>query len=174
MKKFLYFLLAIVALGMIAMFAVGKKYHFETSTVINAPIEKIYPHMSSMKAFNQWNPWLEMDPGLQLDYSGTSGEVGDKYCWNGNKESGQGCHEITALVPNQKQSTKMVFVKPFESDATSDLILSPEGNQTKVTWTMDCELDYPMNLMKLMMDSQMEKSYGSGLKKLKSIVEQEK
>ena len=40
----------------------------------------------------------------------------------------------------------MLFEKPFESDATSDLLFSAEGCATKVTWTMDCELDYPMNL----------------------------
>ena len=65
----------------------------------------------------------------------------------------------------------MLFKKPFESDATSDLILTPQGNSTKVAWTMACELDYPMNLMKFFMDSQMEKSYGSGLQKLKVLAE---
>ncbi|MGV0945581.1 hypothetical protein ACTS91_14780 [Empedobacter falsenii] len=50
-------------------------------------------------------------------------------------------------------------------------MLTKEGNGTKITWSMDCELDYPMNLMKLMMDSQMEKSYGKGLDKLKKLVE---
>lgn len=172
MKKLIYILLGIIILVVVTMLAMGKKYHFETSTVINAPAEKVYPYISSMKAFNLWNPWLAMDPTLKLEYSGVSGQVGDQYCWNGNNESGQGCHQITALVPNQKQSNKMHFVKPFESDATSDIILAPQGNGTKVTWTMDCELDYPMNLMKLMMDSQMEKSYGSGLTQLKKLVEQ--
>ena len=65
----------------------------------------------------------------------------------------------------------MLFEKPFESDATSDLILTPQGNSTKVTWTMDCELDYPMNLMKFFIDRQMDKSYGSGLQKLKVLAE---
>ncbi|MFV0209304.1 hypothetical protein OBK13_08850 [Empedobacter falsenii] len=65
----------------------------------------------------------------------------------------------------------MMFKKPFESDATSDIVLTKEGNTTKVTWSMDCELDYPMNLMKLIMDSQMEKSYGDGLTKLKELSE---
>ena len=65
----------------------------------------------------------------------------------------------------------MLFKKPFETDATSDLLFSAEGCATKVTWTMDCELDYPMNLMKFFMDSQMEKFYGSGLQKLKVLAE---
>jgi uncharacterized protein YndB with AHSA1/START domain len=171
MKKFVKVLLAIVAILVIVMFAIGKKYHFETSTVINAPAEKVWKNMSSMKAFNHWNPFMDFDPNVKVVYSGNSGQVGDQYCWDGNDDAGKGCHVVTALIPNQKQSTKMLFEKPFESDATSDLILIPEGNATKVTWTMDCELDYPMNLMKFFMDGQMEKSYGSGLKKLKGFVE---
>lgn len=169
MKKFLKILLAIVAILIIVMFLMGKAYHFEKSIVINAPVEKVYAQINSTKAINQWNPWMKLDPNLKLTYSGNPGEVGDKYCWDGNDDVGSGCHEITALVPNQKQSTKMMFYKPFESDAISNITLTPEGNGTKVTWDMDCELDYPMNLMKLFMDGQMDKSYGRGLNDLKKL-----
>jgi hypothetical protein len=171
MKTFLKILLTAVVVLLIAMFAIGKAYHFEKSIVINAPAEKIYQNMNSMKAFNRWNPWMELDPNMTVEYSGNSGQVGDQYCWDGNKDVGKGCHTITALVPNQKQSAKMLFMKPFESDATSNIILTPNGNATKVTWDMDCELDYPMNLMGVFMDGQMDKSYGSGLAKLKEISE---
>lgn len=172
MKTFLKILVGVVAALIVIMLLMGKKYHFETSAVINAPRDKVWQNMRSMKAFNQWNPFMDLDPNVKVTYSGNSGKVGDQYCWEGNDDAGKGCHVVTALVPNQKQSSKMLFKIPFESEATSDLVLSPEGNSTKVTWSMDCELDYPMNLMKLFMDSQMEKSYGSGLKKLKLISEE--
>lgn len=171
MKKILFVILAIFVIAIICMFLIGKKYHFETSMLIKAPIEKVYEQASSSQKFNQWNPWLDLDPTLKINYSGTQGEVGDEYCWKGNEDVGEGCHVITGLVPNQKVETKMMFKLPFESDATSDIILTKEGADTKVTWSMDCELDYPMNLMKIFMDSQMEKSYTKGLNKLKSIVE---
>lgn len=171
MKKLLKILFAIVVILIIVMLVMGKAYHFEKSIVINAPAEKVYSHINSAKAFNEWNPWMELDPGLKVDYSGTPGKVGDQYCWDGNEEAGKGCQTITELVPNQKQSTKMIFYKPFESDATSDILLSPQGNSTKVTWTIDCELDYPLNLMKLFMDKQMDKSYGGGLNALKVLSE---
>ncbi|MGZ5264976.1 MAG: SRPBCC family protein [Kaistella sp.] len=171
MKTFFKILLGLFVVLIMIMFAIGKQYHFETSAVINAPQDKVWQQMTSMKAFNKWNPFMDLDPNVKVHYSGNSGQVGDQYCWEGNDDAGKGCHIVTALVPNQKQSTKMLFEKPFKSEATSDLILSPEGNSTKVTWTMDCELDYPMNLMKFFMDGQMEKSYGSGLKKLKAIAE---
>lgn len=170
-KRILIIIGVIVFIAVMAMFVIGKKYHFETSMLLNAPIEKVYAQASSSQKFNQWNPWMDLDPSLQLNYSGTQGQVGDEYCWEGNDNVGKGCHVITGLIPNQKVETKMMFKIPFESDATSDIFLTKEGEKTKITWSMDCELDYPMNLMKLFMDSQMEKSYSKGLNKLKAIVE---
>ena len=110
MKKFLKILLAILAVLVIAMFVIGEKYHYEKSIVINAPAEKVYSHLNSMKAFNEWNPWMKLDPQLQSTYSGVSGQIGDQHCWTSDKKDvGNGCQEITALIPNQKQSTKMAF-----------------------------------------------------------------
>ena len=170
MKKFFKILLVIIAILVIAMIAIGKHYHYEKSIVINAPAEKIYSHISSTKAINEWNPWLKLDANLKVEYSGESGKIGDKYCWKSEKKDvGNGCQEITELIPNKKQSTKMFF--EGQGDATSDVILTPEGNSTKVTWIMHTEMNYPMNLMKIFMDSMMDKPYGEGLAKLKEISE---
>ena len=170
MKKLLYILLAIIAVLLIVVFAIGRDYHYEKSIVINAPAEKIYPHINSTKAFNEWNPWLQLAPNMDMQYSGTQGQVGDKYCWKSEvKGAGSGCQEIVELIPNQKQTTKMYF--EGQGEATSNITLTPEGNGTKVTWDMDSEFDYPMNLIKLMMDSWMEKPYSKGLNDLKTLSE---
>ncbi len=172
MKKFLYVLLALVASVVIAMFVVSEKYHFEKSIVINAPADKVYSHISSTKAINEWNPWLKIDPNMPITYTGTQGSVGDRYCWDSKDDNaGAGCQEIVELVPNSRQKTRMEFKRPFEDTSYSEVILTPQGNQTKVTWTLDSELERPMNLMSLFMDGRMDESYGEGLAKLKEISE---
>ena len=172
MKKTLYILFAIIALVVLAIFVIPTKYDFAKSIVINAPAEKVYQNISSTKGFNGWNPWLKLDPNMKIDYSGTQGEIGDRYCWDSkNDDAGAGCQEIVELVPNQKQKTKMEFKRPFEDTSYSEVILTPEGNGTKVTWTLDSELERPMNLMRFFMDGAMDKSYGEGLEKLKEISE---
>ncbi|MFP3592510.1 SRPBCC family protein [Chryseobacterium sp. SIMBA_038] len=164
--------LLIIGYAVIAMLAFGKNYHYEKSMVINAPKEKIWQQISSMKAFNQWNPWMKLDKTMKITYTGNSGEVGDKYCWDSkNDDAGAGCQEIKELVFNEKQKTEMIFVKPFEGQATSEIVLSPEGNATKVVWTMDTEQDPMMKIMRPMMDYQMGKSYEEGLNNLKALVE---
>jgi len=164
--------LLIIGYAVIAMLAFGKNYHYEKSMVINAPKEKVWQQISSMKAFNQWNPWMKLDKTMKITYTGNSGEVGDKYCWDSkNDDAGAGCQEIKELVLNEKQKTEMIFVKPFEGQATSEIVLSPEGNATKVVWTMDTEQDPMMKIMRPMMDYQMGKSYEEGLNNLKALVE---
>lgn len=171
MKTFLKIAGVIFVLIIATMLSLGKDYHYEKSTVINASTEKVWQNVNSMKGFNSWNPWVELDPNMKIAYSGNPGEVGDQYCWDGNDDAGKGCHKITAIVPKQKVSSLMIFEKPFQSIASADIILKPEGNGTKVIWTMDCELDYPLNLMKLFMDGQMDGSYSKGLTKLKALSE---
>lgn len=164
--------LLIIGYAVIAMLAFGKNYHYEKSMVINAPKEKVWQQISSMKAFNQWNPWMKLDKTMKITYAGNSGEVGDKYCWDSkNDDAGAGCQEIKELVLNEKQKTEMIFVKPFEGQATSEIVLSSEGNATKVVWTMDTEQDPMMKIMRPMMDYQMGKSYEEGLNNLKALIE---
>lgn len=177
MKKFFKIIGIIVLLiaiyAAVAMLAFGKEYHYEKSIVINAPKEKVWQQISSMKAFNQWNPWMKLDPTMKINYTGNSGEVGDKYCWDSkNDDAGAGCQEIKELVLNQKQKTEMIFIKPFEGQATSEIMLSSEGNSTKVTWTMDTEQDAMIKVMRPIMDYQMGKSYAEGLDNLKKLAEQ--
>ncbi|MCY0979090.1 SRPBCC family protein [Chryseobacterium wangxinyae] len=164
--------LLIVGYAIVAILAFGNNYHYEKSMVINAPKEKVWQQINSMKAFNQWNPWMKLDKNMKVTYTGNSGEVGDKYYWDSkNDDAGAGCQEIKELVLNKKQKSEMTFIKPFEGQATSEILLSSEGNSTKVTWTMDTEQETWMKIMRPMMDYQMGKSYEEGLQSLKQICE---
>ncbi|WP_345992234.1 SRPBCC family protein [Chryseobacterium sp. Chry.R1] len=154
-----------------AMVAFSNKYHFERSVVINAPKEKVWEHVGSTKAFNIWNPFIKPDKNIAISYSGTSGEVGDSYKWKGNNDVGEGVQTVTAVTPNEKITSKLHFIRPFEGEAVANFILTPEGNGTKVTWTMDDELSTMMKPMKPMMDSQMGKTFDQGLGELKKLTE---
>jgi uncharacterized protein YndB with AHSA1/START domain len=162
----------VILYAVFAMLAFSKNHHFERSVVINAPKEKVWQYVGSTKAFNTWNPFLKMDKNIVVTYSGTSGEVGDSYSWKGNKDVGEGEQTVTAVTPNEKSTSKLHFIKPFEGDATANFILTPEGNGTKVTWAMDNELNAMMKVMKPMMDNHMGKTFDQGLADLKKLAEQ--
>ncbi|ROI00597.1 SRPBCC family protein [Chryseobacterium daecheongense] len=165
-------ILLIVAYAIIAMLAFSKDYHFEKSIVINAPKEKVWQHAGSLKGFNTWNPFAKADKNVVITYSGTSGQVGESYHWKGNDQVGEGEQTVVESVPNEKLTSQLHFIKPWEGEAKGSFILTPEGNGTKVTWAMDNELTPMMKLMKPMMDNQMGKMFGQGLEDLKKLSEQ--
>lgn len=165
-------ILLIVAYAIIAMLAFSKDYHFEKSIVINAPKEKVWQHAGSLKGFNTWNPFAKADKNVVITYSGTSGQVGESYHWKGNDQVGEGEQTVIESVPNEKLTSKLHFIKPWEGEAKGSFILTPEGNGTRVTWAMDNELTPMMKLMKPMMDNQMGKMFSQGLEDLKKLSEQ--
>ncbi|UOV00095.1 SRPBCC family protein [Chryseobacterium daecheongense] len=165
-------ILLIIAYAIIAMLAFSKDYHFEKSIVINASKEKVWQHAGSLKGFNTWNPFAKADKNVVITYSGTSGQVGESYHWKGNDQVGEGEQTVIESVPNEKLTSQLHFIKPWEGEAKGSFILTPEGNGTKVTWAMDNELTPMMKLMKPMMDNQMGKMFGQGLEDLKKLSEQ--
>ena len=177
MKKFfkimLWFFAIVFILLTVTMFVLGKKYHYEKSITINATPQKVWTHINSMKALNEWSPFMKLDPNMKRTYSGTSGDVGDSFTWDSNvRDAGKGEQKLLEIVPGERIKTAIHFIKPNEGQATSNITLTPEGAQTKVSWDMDTEMNYPMNLMKLFMDGFMDDAYGRGLNSLKEISEQ--
>lgn len=164
-------ILLLVLYAFVAMLVFSKDYHYEKSIVINAPQEKVWQHTGSLKAYNVWDPFSKADKNVKIEYSGTSGEVGDSYHWIGNEDVGEGKQTVTEIIPNQKMITKLQFIKPWEGFATATFELQQEGNGTKVTWKMDNELTTPMKIMKPMMDMQMDKMFDQGLSDLKKLSE---
>jgi hypothetical protein len=77
--------------------------------------------------------------------------------------------------PSELVRIKLHFLKPFEDTATTDLTMTPEGDGTKVTWTMDGEHDFMSKAMCLFMDmdAMIGGNYEKGLGKMKQIVEAE-
>src|SRR5574343_347668 len=118
MKKFFKFMLGffvvVFVVIIITMIALGKEYHYEKSITINAPIEKVWQNVNSMKAINSWSPFMKLDPNMKETYSGASGTVGELYTWSGNNKAGQGEERIIQLVPNEKAVVDIHFIKPFE------------------------------------------------------------
>lgn len=168
-------LLLLIVVALIAGLFLRKDYHFEKTITISAPPDSVWQHIHSLQALNTWSPWLEKDPKIVTHYEGKDGEIGARFSWKGNKEVGIGSQQISAIEPNKKIETALMFQEPFESEMSAGVYLEAgrNGTETKVTWTMDTEFPYPMNVTMLFMsmDASMDKDYTAGLTKLKKICE---
>ncbi|CUH49857.1 SRPBCC family protein [Ruegeria atlantica] len=143
------------------------------SITINAPAGAIFPYVNSMQETEKWSPWLTRDPETQLSYSGPEAGVGNTLNWaSEHPQVGTGSQEIVESVPDQTVITALDFGPMGSASASFDL--TPEGEQTQVTWGFESDLGMnPMSRwMGLMMDKWVGGDYERGLTNLKALVEQ--
>jgi len=170
----LYIILAIVAIILIIPLFISKDMNYEKSILINAPINKVWDNVSNLTAMDQWSPWNSKDPDMERSLTGADGEVGAKQSWvSDKKDVGEGSQTIVGVDKPNQLSTKLEFIKPFKSEADAYVKLKESGTGTSATWGFESQMAYPMNIMKLFMnfEKNMDKDFGAGLEKLKSICE---
>lgn len=175
LKKLLLFVVAVIAILLIAGLFVEKEYAVEREVVINRPEADVFKYVKMVKNQDNFSVWNKKDPNMKKEFKGNDGEVGFVYAWNSeNNEVGKGEQEIVNIVENERIDFKLRFKEPFEAE--DDAYFATEAispKQTKLKWGFKGSMSYPMNLMLLMMD--MEKELGgalqTGLDDLKTFLE---
>ena len=168
-------IIGVVALAIIAILGIviaiqPSEAHIEKSIVINAPASSIFPEVSIYRNTNAWSPWMKMDPEARQTFEGTDGSVGSKMSWDGPK-TGTGSQWIEEIEENKRVKSGLSFGGTEEKMYT-ELILVPEGEGTRVTWTYDGTNDgLAGKAMWVIMGSILNSQYDQGLKDLKEIVE---
>lgn len=103
---------------------------------IDASPEQVFPWINNLHKSHQWSPWTKLDPNGKFTFEGPDEGVGAIQSWDGNDQMGAGKMTITDSQPNKEVSMKLEFKRPMEDTSTSKLALVPEGDKTKVTWSM--------------------------------------
>jgi len=146
---------------------------YEREIEINRPREEVFAYLKFLENFRNWNPFLKTDPGAQVDYSGTDGQIGSVAAWSGGR-SGAGEQEITRIVEGEKIEFELRFKKPFQATNTGYFTARSTANgKTIVSWGMYSQPVFPMTVLGLFfgMKRMMNKSFDAGLSDLKSILE---
>lgn len=176
LKKLLLFVIAVVAILLIAGLFVKKDYAVEKEVVIHRSEVDVFRYLKMVKNQDNFSVWNKKDPNAKKEYRGTDGQVGFIAFWDSaNKEVGKGEQEIIDIVENQRIDLKLRFKEPFEAEDNAYFITEKIGlYETKVIWGFKGKMNYPMNLMLLTFD--MDKEIGgalqTGLNDLKTILEE--
>lgn len=149
------------------------KFHYETSGVIDAPAEKIFPYISNLKKGELWSPYDTPEAKLKKTFTGTDGEVGSVMEFEGNSQSGSGKLELLKLVPNEMVDIKLTMTKPFYAENLIHYKLTPEGNGTRFTWSMEGDGGFMTKLMTVFMDCEktLADQFKTGITNLTKVVE---
>ena len=171
-------IIAIVVVAIVAVLAYAttrpNTFRISRSTVIKAPPERIYALIEDFHKWRAWSPYENLDPALTRTYGGPASGVGATYAWAGNNKAGAGKMEIVKAVAPGELNISLDFTKPFEAHHKAIFTLAPEGDATRVTWTMEGASPFMFKLMGLVvdMDKMIGKAFEDGLASLK--VEAEK
>jgi hypothetical protein len=177
MRPMMRLFLGLVALvGIMAAVAIGLPAHVTVarSVVINAPESAVFPYLNEMRRFEDWSPWQQRDPKLDLTFSGPAQGKGAQVDWTSDVRSiGTGSMEITESEPNRN----IDLVVDFNGlEGTSSYDIAPSGSGSKVTWSFGYETGTsPFKRWKgLMLDGLVGAEYRAGLDKLKERIETER
>ena len=149
-----------------------KPYKIEVKQAIDAPITKVWGVISDLNQFNEWNPFMAMDPATIATISEKASGEGATYSWE-SKKLGKGSMVFSGVYDNSVIMVDMNFMAPSPETAKVEWRLTRLGEGTEMTWTMTGERKFFMALMVsvLRMDKMMSKHFTDGLARLKAYVE---
>ena len=167
----------LLVLLVLVAFLLPGKVHVERSLVIKAGAEPVYNQVNTLKNWEKWSPWHQIDPNMKLSYAGPESGNGAMYSWTSNHDQvGNGKLTIEETKPSQFIKTAMDIDGMGTSYATYKF--EPVAEGTKVTWGMDSDTDQmpwsfyvPCKYMNLFMDDMIGKDFEKGLNNLKTVVE---
>lgn len=150
--KILIGLAVIIVLFLIIVALRPADFRVERSLSIAASPDVLFAQVNDHHKFNQWNPFLKLDPNVKNTYSGPDAGVGAVCSWDGNSKVGAGSCTIVESKPGELVRMRMDWKRPLEGTSTVDFTFKPEGDKTVVTWAMYGKNGFVGKLFSLFMD----------------------
>ncbi len=141
------------------------------SAVIAAPAAQIFPHVNNLRNWDGWSPWAKLDPNAKTGFEGPDSGVGAIFKWSGNDQIGEGGMAIVESAPDKHIKYRIDFTKPFVDTSFANFIFAPEGEGTRVTWSMTSEQPFFTRAMRILfrMDKQIAAMFDKGLANLAKV-----
>jgi uncharacterized protein YndB with AHSA1/START domain len=175
LKKIVLALAVIIALPLIAALFLKTHYSVVRSITIERPNAQVFDYIKHLKNQDNFSKWAMMDPDMKKTYRGEDGMAGFVSAWaSENPDVGVGEQEIIKITPNERVDFELRFLSPFE--ATEPAYMSTKSasdTSTQVDWGFSGHMDYPMNLMLVVMDfeTMIGNDLQEGLNNLKQVLE---
>jgi uncharacterized protein YndB with AHSA1/START domain len=173
MQIFLTILVIVIAVlaGVIAM--QPENYSYTRSAVFNAAPAAVFAQVNDFHKWEAWSPWAKLDPNAKNTFEGPAEGAGSSFAWDGNNQVGAGKMTITESTPPSRIVLKLEFIKPFPGTSQTEFTFMPEGNGTKMTWTMSGKNNFIGKAMGLIMNCEkmIGEQFEKGLSNLKAVVE---
>jgi len=174
LKKILLVLAILIAGFFVAAAMQPNEYTVTRSTTIAAPPADVFALVNDFHKWDTWSPWAKLDPAMKTSFEGAPAGPGSIYKWVGNSDVGEGRMTILDNKPGEMIRIKLEFIKPFESNSTTEFQFKPEGSGTNVNWTMTGEnnlISKAFGLVMGGMDKMVGPDFEKGLVQMKAAAE---
>lgn len=167
--KFLYIILALVIIVLLAGLFLPKEAYIDSSVSIIAPDEIVFNQINDLKNWEAWSPWEAADSTMKVSYESVTVGKGASYSWT-SKHSGEGKLVITESVPVSKVAIELDFGEQGKADAY--WTIEPERTLTDLTWIFENNnLSYFERYFMVLFRKNMINTFNTGLNKIKEIAE---
>lgn len=141
--------------------------------LIQANPQKIFPHINNSQKANDWMPWSESDPQVQMQFSGPAAGIGSISSWISKGKMGTGQAIVVESIPNKSVKTKLTYTQPMTMEQMAEVSLSPTDGGTLVRWSVSGKNSFIGRIFCffLNMDKEVGGQFEKGLRKLKAQVE---
>ena len=134
-QKVLIGVAALVAIVLLLAAFKSPDFRVERSLTIAAPPQALFGWFNNPRKFDEFNPWLKLDPSAKTEYAGPEAGVGAVASWEG-KKTGKGKATILESRPNELVRLRMDWIEPMAGVSTVDYLFKADGDKTTVTWAM--------------------------------------
>lgn len=150
----------------------GTPYTVERTATTSAPPPRVHGLVADFHEWRAWSPWEDIDPAMTRTYEGPDSGVGARYSWSGNRKAGAGSMEITGDDPDCIE-VDLRFTRPFPSQSRMQMLITPSGDSTLVTWRLLGEVSGMTRLFSMVrsMDSLVGPDFERGLERLTRVAE---
>ena len=152
LKKILLGLVAVIALFLAYAATRPADFRVERSATLAASPAALFAQVNDHHKFNDWNPFLKVDPNVKNTYSGPTSGVGATCSWDGNRDIGAGSATIIESKPGELVRMRMDWKRPMEGTSTVDFTFRPVGEKTVVTWAMYGKNNFVGKVVSIFMD----------------------
>jgi len=176
LKRLLIGLALLVATFLTVVWFQPDDYRVTRTTMIAAPVARVFEQVNDLKKWDDWSPWAKLDPSAKVTFSGPQSGPGASFTWDGNDKVGAGTMTITESKPNQRIATRTDFTRPFAGTGSADFVFSEAGGRTNVIWSMFGTQSFIGKALCLFMpmETMLGPDFERGLAQLKQVSERTK
>ena len=171
----LYITTGIFSLFVMLVVIQSDDFRIARTGTVNATPAEVFANINDLQHWNNWQPWVRLDPNAKIKVIGSGPGIGEQMSWDSESNSfGEGTMAITDSRPEEYVRFKIDLTRPIITTYFGEIHLKAAGSQTIVTWSMSGKNGFVGKAVNLIFgyDRVIGSQFEHGLTNLDSLLKQ--